>query len=326
MLPNERTPLYHGPFAKLCEGFIRFKRSLGRKYLAEAQGMKRFDQFTLQKGIQDPLLSKDLVNSFLTLRSTETPRNRELRRILMQQFSLYLTSLGYAAYCPPREKRRRTTRYTPYIFTEEELTRFFETVDHLQPMCNSPYMHRVLPVLFRFLYGCGLRISEALHLQIADVDLTEGLITIRHTKNDQERLIPLSPSLQKIALHYVQQVHSHPSPQDYFFPAHDRTVLIRLDVDHHFKKLLWESGIPYRGRGVGPRIHDFRHTFAVHSLRKSVTEGRDIYTTLPMLSVYLGHQSIAATEVYVRLTADSFPDILRSMEPSSHPIFPREEA
>jgi integrase/recombinase XerD len=326
MLPNNFAEGYQGPFAKLCVDFIHYKRSLGRKYVAEAHALRRFDQFTLRMGYPTPILSKELVDQFVERRPPETPRNRELRRLLMKQFARYLISLGYAAYLPLDEKRSRATRYTPYIFTDGELVRFFQTVDKLKPTANSPFLHLVLPVLFRCLYSCGLRISEALNLKIADVDFSEGLFRIRHAKNDQERLVPWSPSLRDVVIPYANQLHLHPNPQDYFFPAHDRTGLIRLDVVYHFRKALWNSGIPYRGKGVGPRIHDFRHTFAVHALRKSIREGRDIYTALPILSVYLGHQSLAATEIYLRLTAECFPDILRCVEQQSNRIFPRREA
>jgi integrase len=326
MQPTNVGDLYQGPFSTLCVDFINYKRSLGRKYISEAQGLKRFDQFTILMDYKTNILSKELVDKFVELQPTETPRNREIRRTLMKEFALFLTSLGYAAYIHPGYKRSKTARFTPYIFTDLEISNFFKTLDTLEPMINSPHMHLVLPVLFRFLYCCGLRISEALSLKMADVALTEGTLTIRHSKNDHVRLIPLSPSLRDLSLIYAKQLHPYKSPNDYFFPAHDQTHLIRQDVVYHFRKLLWKSGIPYRGKGVGPRIHDFRHTFAVHSLHKSIAEGRDIYTTLPILSVFLGHQSLAATEVYLRLTAESFPDILQIVEKQSHRIFPRREA
>lgn len=325
MLLTNLAHLYQGPFSKLCVDFVRYKQSQGRKYISEALGLKRFDQFTLRMGCQTSVLSKELVDQFVELQPTEAPRNREIRRILLKQFALYLTSLGYEAYIHPGFKQTRTTRYTPYIFSDEELAKFFRTVDNLEPMVNSPYMHLVLPVLFRCLYCCGLRISEALALKLADVNLSEGILTIQHSKNDQERLIPLSPSFQAIVTTYAKQFHPHPTPQDYFFPAHDRTNLIRQDVVYHFRKLLWKSGIPYQGKGIGPRIHDFRHTFAVHSLRKCVAEGRDLYTALPILSIFLGHQSIAATEMYLRLTADCFPHILQLVEQQSRQLFPPRE-
>jgi len=156
--PINLANLYHGPFSKACVDFINYKRSLGRKYMAESQALKRFDQFTLEIGYRTNHLSKELVDQFIELQPTETPRNRELRRLLMKQFAVYLLSLGYQAYVPPSDKRSRTIRYTPYIFSDGELSNFFNTVDNLKPLVNSPYMHQILPVLFRFLYGCGLRI------------------------------------------------------------------------------------------------------------------------------------------------------------------------
>lgn len=84
-----------------------------------------------------------------------------------------------------------------------------------------------------------------------------------------------------------------------------------------FREILWFAGIPHQGRGKGPRVHDLRHTFAVHCLNKWVDEGRDIYTVLPILSNYLGHSSISATSHYLRLTPVQFPQIVSIMEEQS---------
>lgn len=82
--------------------------------------------------------------------------------------------------------------HTPYIFTEDEIRRIFQIADSLEPCASVPLRHQVMPVLLRVLYGCGLRISEALELRVADVDLSNGLLHIRHGKNGRERLVPMS--------------------------------------------------------------------------------------------------------------------------------------
>ncbi len=325
MQSTDFEKLFNGPFSKLCVDFINYKRSLGRKYVSEMLGMNRFDKFTIMKNYKTDILSKELVNEFVKIHPTETQRNSTIRRILMKQFALYLTSLGHDAYILPDLKRKATTSFTPYIFSDSEILVFLNTLDNLKPMTNSPYMHMVLPVLFKILYGCGLRISEALNLRISDVNLREGILTVRNSKFDNERLIPMSPSLHDICNVYSNKLHHRKSSNDYFFPSHDNTNMIRQDVVYHFRKLLWKSGISYRGKGIGPRIHDFRHTFAVHSLRKCIAEGRDIYTSLPVLSVFLGHKSMAATQIYLRLTADSYPDIIQLVEKQSSRIFPEVE-
>ena len=89
-----------------------------------------------------------------------------------------------------------------------------------------------------------------------------------------------------------------------------------------FRKLLKTCGIPFIGGNHGPRVHDLRHTFAVHSLMQQVRAGADIYCALPILSVYLGHKTLSGTERYVRLTQEMFPDIINLEESVSSYVFP----
>jgi integrase len=93
-------------------------------------------------------------------------------------------------------------------------------------------------------------------------------------------------------------------------------------VEQWFRKCLEKADIPYSGRKRGPRIHDLRHTFAVHALVNMVESGIDIYTSLPVLSGYLGHQSLESTNRYVRLTANMFPDLVSDMNAICLNVFP----
>jgi integrase len=322
MEKNNLNILFNGPFAKLCIDFITYKRSLGRKYISEMFGLIRFDKFTIKQNHKTNILSKELADEFVKIRPMETQRNSIIRRILLQQFAKYLSNLGNNAYILPKLKSNKTSSFTPYIFSESEISAFFKTADNYPPRTITPYMHLVLPVLFRILYCCGLRISEALNLKISDVNHDEGILTIRDSKCETSRLIPLSESLNNVCKDYAKKIHKNKTPNDYFFPAHDNSNLIRQDIVYHFRKLLWKSGISYKGKGIGPRIHDFRHTFAVYSLKKSIAEGKDIFAYLPILSVFLGHKSIAATQVYLRLTADSHPSIIKQIEKYTSKIFP----
>ena len=96
--------------------------------------------------------------------------------------------------------------------------------------------------------------------------------------------------------------------------APDRTILSPNTVYGRFRRILLESGIPYKGKGNGPRLHDLRHTFAVHTLQQWGTQEEDLTAMLPVLSVFMGHKSIAATSRYLRLTAEAYPDELRQVE------------
>ena len=89
------------------------------------------------------------------------------------------------------------------------------------------------------------------------------------------------------------------------------------------QKNSWRSNIQYLGKNKGPRVHDLRHTFAVNSLVKMVEAGLDLYVSLPILSTYLGHQSIESTNRYVRLTSMLFPDLMNDIDYSLIDVFPK---
>lgn len=112
----------------------------------------------------------------------ETDINRYNRVMEMQRFSRYLVEQGFPSYLTDVKPVKHST-HTPYIFTEDGILRIFQVVDTLEPCASVPSRHLVMPVLFRMLYGCGLRISEALDLHLANVDLENGVIRIQNGKN-----------------------------------------------------------------------------------------------------------------------------------------------
>jgi len=171
-----------------------------------------------------------------------------------------------------------------------------------------------MPVFFRLLYSCGLRVSEARLLKVDDVDLEQGILTIRHSKKDNSRLVPMSDSLVQRCRAYSNQVHPCAERDDYYFPIINNRPMTNGNIYKNFRKFLWRAGISHSGRGFGPRIHDFRHCFAVHCLKKWSVEGKDLMVYLPILRTYLGHDSFNETAYYLKLTADVFPQITLKLE------------
>lgn len=156
-------------------------------------------------------------------------------------------------------------------------------------------------------------LSEALNLCNSDVDLKTGQLTIRNSKFNKDRLVVMSESLTTVCLNYVKQIHLCSSPLDYFFMKKDKSQIKQNCVYRSFRKILWKCGISHGGRGKGPRVHDFRHTFAVYSLKMQHEKGIDLYCSLPVLSTFLGHSSISATGKYVRLTQEMYPELIHSI-------------
>lgn len=314
-----------GGFKELLIQFIQMKRSLGFGYIDEANLLKRFSQFTLKFTIKKYSLTKELADAWTKKRPNERDRTMARRTSTLRQFALFLKNLGYDEYIPACRAKIDRHLYVPYIFTSEQLRCFFVESENIEPYPLSN-QHLVYPAIYRLLYGCGLRISEALALKKKDVDLGQGIVTIRGSKFKKDRLIPMSSSLTRYLEAYSLKIHTLSTPEDFFFIKRDKTALSSDAVYSTFRKILWKIGISHGGRGRGPRLHDFRHTFAVYSLNQMVRQGMDLYCALPILSTYLGHASIAATEGYVKLTEEAYPGVLDTIGRTCAYVFPEVNA
>ena len=125
----------------------------------------------------------------------------------IRQFAIYLDNLGYAAYILPEQHGTNTCSFVPYIFTHEQINALIRAADATQPWEGSRNMHLALPVIFRILYGCGLRVSEVCNLKFQDVNLNAGILTIHEPKNGCDRYIPLSDSIKESIIKISVQNH-----------------------------------------------------------------------------------------------------------------------
>jgi integrase/recombinase XerD len=245
------------------------------------------------------------------------------RIILVRHFSRFLLRAGHAAYVPESIlAARNPAAFVPRLLTDEELRKFFHAVDALKPTASSPLRHLVMPEVFRLLYGCGFRIGEVLKLRVRDVDLDRGIITVRQAKFRKDRLVPPALSLVNRLRRYAEHFGNRP-PDAIFFPGPSGGPFAQRTVYTVFRQLLMQCGIPHAGRGKGPRIHDYRHLFAVHTLRRWYRAGEDLDAKLPLLATYLGHQHLSGTQRYLHLTAELFPDIIARLDASFGEVIPR---
>lgn len=175
--------------------YIAFKRSLGYKYTHAEFRFRVFDRFAVQEGCKQVGLTKDLFEKWMEPTANELESNRYRRVNELINFSRFMNDLGIASYCP-RNIPHIKSGFTPYIFTHDEITRFFTACDENLNWGRYPteFVYTT-PALFRLLYGTGLRISEALHLETSDVHLEEGYLLLRNTKNNTERMVQFSDSV-----------------------------------------------------------------------------------------------------------------------------------
>ena len=316
---------YTGPFKDHIQSYITLKRSVGYKYDAEAGHLKRFDEFTLEKYSNATVLTKDIVLDWCSKKTYEAQANQCSRASMIRQFGKYLDSIGLKAYIIPKGYYPAEEQYMPYIYTVDELTRFFAETDKCQYCLECPYRHQIMPVIFRMIYMCGLRASEARLLKVSDVDLENGVLTINHSKKDNSRLVPMSDVLAERCRNFSNKVHPYRIPEDYYFPALGGKPMTIVNLYHNFRRFLWRAKISHGGRGRGPRIHDFRHTYAVHCLKKWTEQEKDLAVYFPVLKTYMGHDSFKDTAYYLRMTADVFPDITLKIETKYPGIIPQLE-
>lgn len=313
-----------GIYAPFIKDFIALKRGLGFKYDTESTIYSIFDRFAVQRSETTIGITRELADEWCKKDKNESDSYRKHRVICLCQLSSYLCQIGIRSYIPQIPVSHST--FTPYIFSKNEVMALFNAADRLRAKRKS--MKTILfsiPVLLRFLYATGVRISEALYLKNKDINLDDHYFILRDSKNDKERMIPISQSLVSICREYVANRDKLPLLQpknEYFFISANGSAIKRDAVYRKFRKILKNAGINYLGEHLGPRIHDLRHTFSVHSLAIMAESGMDLYCSLPILSTYLGHQSLQSTNSYVRLTAEMYPELLKDVDTICLNVFP----
>jgi integrase len=316
----------YGPFFK---EFVAKKQALGLFTLRIEWILLEFDKFFMSINAKDLGITKEQVEQWRATRINDAPNTIYAKYGILSQFSRFMCKIGYGSYiprmpvCPPKHS------FIPHIFSHKELETIFRACDNIR--LYDPHMSTisfVLPAIVRLLYGTGIRISEALSLKNADVNFENRSILVRTGKNRQQRLVPLSYTLTEVLKQYQHYRDQLPligicDNNGFFFISPNGKHCRSGTVYQWFRRVLAASNIPHIGDHKGPRVHDLRHTFAVHSLIKMSKAGMDLYYSLPVLSVFMGHRSLGATEHYLRLTSEIYPDILKQQKSVSAYVFPK---
>src|SRR5690625_1339716 len=223
MKNREKQFIFDGPFKEYCPMYIEYKRNLGYKFGESSfYSLRYMDDFFKKYNMTSSLtLNKEMVEDCVNKRGNETPKTQHMKMSLIRQFSIFMNSIGFDFYVHPKELIPISKTFTPYIFTCEEIAKIIKVVDNLEYTPSSKYYHIIYPMLFRMLYGCGLRINEALSLKKADVDLDNGILTVKMAKNNTSRLVPMSTSLNNYCHQYVSNMGFDMHDDGYFYPSRD---------------------------------------------------------------------------------------------------------
>jgi integrase/recombinase XerD len=300
------TPV-SGNFKPWIEGLIELKKSIGYPYDSSAQILKTFSVFCMEHYPDETTLTQEIVMHWAEKRQDEHVNGLERRITPIRQLAKYINSIGIDAYIIPPGIPGKQIRYVPHIFTDQELQAFFAEIDQCRVSPYSPARHLIIPVFFRVLYCCGLRSSEARLLKVEDVDLENGKLTIRQSKGHKDRNVMLSEEVLNLCRIYHTKVSRIFPDRVAFFPNQCGKHYNKCILDYWFHLFWNKTEVTHSSSGNPPRVHDFRHTFAVKRLNLWVQEGKDLNAYLPYLSMYLGHVHFAETDYYLHFVPEFFP-------------------
>lgn len=311
-------------YSKHIKQFIDMKHALGFKFVAQQVILLKLDRFAVLHRQKTCTITKGFAALWSKKRANESELYRYTRISVLAQFSKYLCDIKIKSYIPKLPPYPGNT-FIPYIYTPADIEAIFKVSSDLQ--LNQAAMRSsimCMPTIIRMLYATGIRINELLALKDEDVNIEDQYLKVKDSKNGKERIIPISKTLAEVCNQYRQYRNKLPLSKkaSHFFITLNGKKCGYGGVTGWFKQCLQKAVIQCVGKSQ-PRIHDLRHTFAVTSLANMAADGIDLYASLPILSTYLGHQSIGATNHYVRLTATMYPELIKEMNITTLNVFPK---
>jgi len=288
--------------------YILWRQAHGAKFTTGTDILRHFLRYGDGDAACDAVSTAQVL-AFLAGKGPLT-RQRENKYYALAGFWRHAISRGHASRSPmPDNEPRSPVRAPPYIYSRDELRRLFDpSIVEISRRGAVQLDAVTFRTLLLLLYGAGLRFSEATHLTLADVDLPEAILTIRATKFYKSRLVPVGPQLAGVLHDYMslrQRNGLAQGKESFFLANRDGTRLASSTVQAAFDALRRIVG--FHGTAGGrqiPRLHDLRHSFAVHSLTTWYRQGADVQRLLPVLSTYLGHADLEGTKIYLSMTPE----------------------
>jgi len=283
--------------------YLVLRRGLGFKLQKHEALLSEFVAFLAQK--KAPYITTELALQWATQNPRQRPAEWAARLGIVRGFARHwsgadprteVPATGLLPYRPGRAK--------PYMYSEVEIQKLLEAARRMS--ASNPLKPRMFYCLFGLLAVSGMRISEALNLQSADIDWSEGVLTIQSTKFGKSRLVPLHPSTRKVLRDYVRRRDRHFAGRSvpHLFVSRTGRRIDGGDVRRTFYRLSRQIGLRDASSSHGPRLHDFRHRFAVQTLVRWYRQKQDPMRLLPVLATYLGHGHVTDTYWYLTNTPE----------------------
>lgn len=308
-------------FVDVVEEYLTVRRGLGFDLESPGWQLRDFARYADRIGHRGHVTT-DLAVQWASASRSRDPAQAVRRLSVVRSFARYRAAFDAATDIPPSDLLGRLPgRTPPHIYSAAEIAALLHAAHRLYPR------HGLRPdtyvALFSLLTATGLRLSEACHLLPRDVDVANGILTVREGKCRKSRLIPLHPTATLALIRYVARRETRRAPAGpcAFFRTDGASALTRAAVEKTFSRLRHRLGWTAAGRARRPRVHDLRHTFAVRRLLRWAEEGADIDRKMLALATYLGHAKVSDTYWYLSaipelmaITAQRFEQCARSVQ------------
>ena len=301
-------------FGSMMDSFVAFRKASGRWNDADNQNLHLFDSHCTKTFPNGTELTQEMVNIWCRQRDTELSNSCRSRIYVVFNFVRYLKERGLTSIKEPPLPPKAPRTYIPHAFAEEELANFFKACDDLpaMPQTRVIFLRRItVPVFFRLLYSSGVRTTEARLLRADDVNLDNGVLSIRHSKGHSQHFVVLHDTMLDLLRRYNNAVRVLCPEREFFFSSARGLCLSSQWVVVNFRQL-W-----YKYNTAQAVAYELRHNYAIENINQWVGEGLDFYDKLLYLSRSMGHSCLESTKYYYslvpalsgilsRLTGDSF--------------------
>jgi integrase/recombinase XerD len=305
------NPPLQSVMASAMRQLLALLQSLGYQDKTFVTLLASFDRFVANCGQTDPWLKREVVEGWVSSNSQLKARARAHRYSALRVLARFIAHQFPQTYVPGPTPGLTST-FRPHIYTPAEIQTLLQEAARLTPV--GSLRPRTFVTLIGLLYCTGLRISEALALRLADVDLEEGLLIIRNTKFHKSRAVPLGPGVTHVLGAYIdarRQYHHRTDPEAPFFVNEWRRPCSYAVAIATFLGIARRAGIRGAPGQRGPRLHDARHSFAVYRLLAWYRDGGDVQARLPLLATYMGHVCLVSTQIYLEITAELLHEAAR---------------
>ncbi len=294
---------FQSVFAQHLAGYVKLRRQLGLCFEYQRRMLRGFDRYVHDRAYQGPL-TEELARSFATAVPDTTTTIPARRYVVVRHFAEYLATFDpRTPRLDPKAICRARRQPVPYIFTEEELEQL--VCRALEFARRHPVSNRALQAMIGLAASSGLRLREVRGLDLSDVNLETGTMTIRSSKFDKDRLVLVHATTLDVLRAYAvirKQIPGSTAEVAFFLNTRGHRFK-RTNIEWLFRQLVRRIQL-HPARGKPPSFYSLRHTFAVRRLVAWYRAGANVQALLPALATYMGHVHYTSTSYYLTATSE----------------------